>query len=51
MRKDFFEACEPPLLLHPRMADLYRTKVGELAASLQRERGAARSIRNATRFD
>jgi hypothetical protein len=37
MRKDFFEACEPPLLLHPRMADLYRTKVEELPASLQRE--------------
>jgi site-specific DNA recombinase len=30
-------ASEPPPLLHPRMADLYRTKVEELAASLQRE--------------
>ncbi len=28
---------EPPPLLHPSMADLYRTKVEELAAALQRE--------------
>jgi len=30
------EADEPPLL-HPSMADLYRSKVDELAAALQRE--------------
>src|SRR3989449_1044039 len=30
-------ADEPPPLLHPSMADLYRTKVEELAAALQRE--------------
>ncbi len=30
-------ASEPPPLLHPSMADLYRTKVEELAAALQRE--------------
>jgi hypothetical protein len=30
-------ATEPPPLLHPSMADLYRTKVEELAAALQRE--------------
>jgi site-specific DNA recombinase len=30
-------AHEPPPLLHPSMADLYRTKVEELAAALQRE--------------
>ena len=29
-------ADEPPPLLHPRMADVYRTKVAELAATLQR---------------
>ena len=28
---------EPPPLLHPSMADLYRRKVEELAAALQRE--------------
>lgn len=28
---------EPPPLLHPSMADLYRAKVEELAAALQRE--------------
>jgi len=28
---------EPPPLLHPSMADLYRSKVEELAAALQRE--------------
>jgi site-specific DNA recombinase len=31
------EADEPPPLLHPSMADLYRSKVEELAAALQRE--------------
>ena len=31
------EADEPPPLLHPSMADLYRTKVEELAAALRRE--------------
>ena len=41
-RRDVLEpqvkaANEPPPLLHPSMADLYRTKVEELAASLQRE--------------
>ena len=41
-RKDELEAQlktadEPPPLLHPSMADLYRTKVEELAAALQRE--------------
>ncbi len=30
-------ATEPPPLLHPSMADLYRTKVEELAAALQHE--------------
>ena len=30
-------ANEPPPLLHPSMADLYRTKVEQLAAALQRE--------------
>ena len=30
-------ADEPPPLLHPTMADLYRSKVEELAAALQRE--------------
>ncbi len=30
-------AHEPPPLLHPSMADLYRTKIEELAATLQRE--------------
>ena len=30
-------AKEPPPLLHPSMADLYRSKVEELAAALQRE--------------
>jgi hypothetical protein len=30
-------ADEPPPLLHPSMADLYRSKVEELAAALQRE--------------
>jgi site-specific DNA recombinase len=30
-------ADEPPPLLHPSMADLYRTKVEDLAAALQRE--------------
>ncbi len=30
-------ADEPPPLLHPCMADLYRSKVEELAAALQRE--------------
>lgn len=30
-------AHEPPPLLHPSMADLYRTKVEELADALQRE--------------
>jgi site-specific DNA recombinase len=30
-------AHEPPPLLHPSMADLYRSKVEELAAALQRE--------------
>ena len=30
-------ADEPPPLLHPRMADLYKSKVEELAAALQRE--------------
>jgi hypothetical protein len=30
-------ADEPPPLLHPRMADLYRSKVEELASALQRE--------------
>ena len=30
-------ADEPPPLLHPSMADLYRTKVEQLAAALQRE--------------
>ena len=30
-------ASEPPPLLHPSMADLYRTKVEELAAALQRD--------------
>ena len=30
-------ADEPPHLLHPSMADLYRSKVEELAAALQRE--------------
>jgi len=30
-------ADEPPPLLHPSMADLYRTKVEELAAALQRD--------------
>jgi hypothetical protein len=30
-------ADEPPPLLHPSMADLYRSKVVELAAALQRE--------------
>jgi hypothetical protein len=30
-------ADEPPLLVHPSMADLYRSKVEELAAALQRE--------------
>lgn len=40
-RKDELEAQlkiadEPPPLLHPRMADIYRTKVAELAAALQR---------------
>jgi hypothetical protein len=29
-------ADEPPPLLHPRMADVYRTNVAELAAALQR---------------
>src|SRR5687767_5228740 len=41
-RKDELEAQlktaeEPPPLLHPSMADLYRSKVEELAAALQRE--------------
>ena len=41
-RRDVLEpqvkaANEPPPLLHPSMADLYRTKVEELAAALQRE--------------
>ncbi len=41
-RKDELEAQvkvadEPPPLLHPRMADIYRTKVAELAAALQRD--------------
>ena len=31
------EADEPPPLLHPSMADLYRSKVEELASALQRE--------------
>jgi site-specific DNA recombinase len=30
-------ATEPPPLLHPSMADLYRSKVEQLAAALQRE--------------
>jgi site-specific DNA recombinase len=30
-------ADEPPPLLHPSMADLYKSKVEELAAALQRE--------------
>lgn len=30
-------ADEPPPLLHPSMADLYRSKVEQLAAALQRE--------------
>ncbi|MEP6592526.1 MAG: hypothetical protein ABJC51_02475, partial [Acidobacteriota bacterium] len=30
-------ADEPPPLLHPSMADLYRSKIEELAAALQRE--------------
>src|SRR5689334_6769666 len=30
-------ADEPPPLLHPSMADLYRSKVEELASALQRE--------------
>ena len=30
-------ADEPPPLLHPRIADVYRTKIEHLAASLQRE--------------
>jgi hypothetical protein len=30
-------ADEPPPLLHPSMADLYRTKIEELASALQRE--------------
>ena len=30
-------ADEPPPLLHPSMADLYRSKVEELASELQRE--------------
>ena len=30
-------AGEPPPLLHPSMADLYRSKVEELAGALQRE--------------
>jgi site-specific DNA recombinase len=41
-RKDELEAQlktadEPPPLLHPRVADLYKSKVEELAAALQRE--------------
>ena len=35
--KQLEEADEPPPLLHPSMADLYRSKVEELAAALQRE--------------
>ena len=35
--KQIQTAHEPPPLLHPSMADLYRTKVEELAAALQRE--------------
>jgi hypothetical protein len=30
-------ADEPPPLLHPSMADLYRSKIEELAAALRRE--------------
>lgn len=30
-------ANEPPPLLHPSMADLYKTKVEQLAGALQRE--------------
>jgi hypothetical protein len=37
LQKQIDTAHEPPPLLHPRMADLYRTKVEELAAALQRE--------------
>ena len=41
-RRDVLEqqvkaANEPPPLLHPSMADLYRTKVEDLASALQRE--------------
>jgi site-specific DNA recombinase len=35
--KQIETACEPPPLLHPSMADLYRTKVEGLAAALHRE--------------
>jgi site-specific DNA recombinase len=35
--KQIETAPEPPPLLHPSMADLYRSKVEELAAALQRE--------------
>ena len=31
------DADEPPPLLHPSMADIYRSKVAELAAALRRE--------------
>ena len=35
--KQLEAADEPPPLLHPSMADLYRSKVEELASALQRE--------------
>jgi site-specific DNA recombinase len=51
-RKDELEAQlktadEPPPLLHPSMADLYRSKVEELAAALQREDTRLEALRNA----
>ena len=37
LTKHLETANQPPPLLHPSMADLYRTKVEALAAALQRE--------------
>jgi site-specific DNA recombinase len=37
LAKQLDTANQPPPLLHPSMADLYRTKIEELAAALQRE--------------
>jgi site-specific DNA recombinase len=37
LTKQLETANQPPPLLHPSMADLYRTKVEDLAAALQRE--------------